>query len=163
MHKYWLYSLKYKMDMNFSSHSLTLVLFIGFSLYNMGNMMSLQMQHYSLYPLINPANFLNYIKGNNKAALFPAILPGLTNIVLSIILVIKKPETVSSMFVYIGLTMNLIAIASTVIWQARIQGQMAHTGFDATKIQTLISTNWIRTIAYSINGIMSLWFLTSII
>jgi hypothetical protein len=149
--------------MDSSSHSLILVLFIGFSLYNMGNMMSLQLQHYSLYPLINPDNFLKYIKGNNKAALLPAIIPGLTNIVLSIVLVIKKPETVSSAFVYIGLTMNLVAITSTIIWQARIQGQMAGTGFDAMKIQTLISTNWIRTIAYSVNGIMSIWFLTSIL
>jgi hypothetical protein len=151
------------MVMDSSSHSLTLVLFIGFSLYNMGNMLSLQLQHYSLYPLIDRANFLDYIKGNNKAALLPAIIPGLTNIVLSIILVIIKPETVSSGFVYIGLAMNMIAIASTVIWQARIQGQMARTGFDAKKIQTLISTNWIRTIAYSINGIMSIWFLTKIL
>ncbi len=145
--------------MNASSHSLILVLFIGLSLYNMGNMMSLQLQHYSLYPLIDPANFLNYIRGNNKAAILPAIMPGLTNMVLGVLLVLKKPETVSPSFAYLGLAMNLIALASTFIWQARIQGQMAHTGFDAMKIQTLITTNWIRTIAYSVNGIMSIGLL----
>lgn len=145
--------------MNASSHSLILVLFIGLSLYNMGNMMSLQLQHYSLYPLIDPANFLNYIRGNNKAAILPAIIPGLTNMVLGILLVLKKPETVSLSFAYLGLAMNLIALTSTFIWQARIQGQMAHTGFDASKIQTLITTNWIRTIAYSVNGIMSIGLL----
>ncbi len=145
--------------MNASSHSLILVLFIGLSLYNMGNMMSLQLQHYSLYPLIDPANFLNYIRGNNKAAILPAIIPGLTNMVLGILLVLKKPETVSLSFAYLGLAMNLIALTSTFIWQARIQGQMAHTGFDASKIQMLITTNWIRTIAYSVNGIMSIGLL----
>lgn len=145
--------------MSNSSHSIILVLFIGFSLYNMGNMMSLQLQHYSLYPFIDPTNFLQYIKQNNKAAIIPAIIPGLANMVISILLVLKKPPTVSSGFAYFGLAMNLVALTSTFIWQARIQGQMAHTGFDAIKIQTLITTNWIRTIAYSVNGIMSIGFL----
>ena len=121
--------------------------------------MSLQLQHYSLYPLIDQAHFLQYIKENNKAAILPAIIPGLFNIVLSILLVLKKPEIVSSGFVYIGLAMNLVALASTIIWQARVQGQMAESGFDAIKIQTLISTNWIRTVAYSINGCMSIGLL----
>jgi hypothetical protein len=146
-----------------ATNNYLLIAFIGLSLYNMGNMMSLQLQHYSLYPLIEPNNFVKYISGNNKAAVIPAIVPALISLMISILLVWMKPDSVPNWFAYLGLAMNLVVLASTIIWQARIQGGLAQTGFDAAKIQTLITTNWIRTIAYSIQGLSSLCLLNKLI
>lgn len=149
--------------MNANTNTLVLILFIGLSLYNMGNMMSLQFQHFSLYPLLASSNFAKYISGNNKAAVLPAIIPGLISLLVSAVLLFIKPETAPSWFVYFNFALNIIVLASTIIWQGRIQGGFAQTGFDAAKIQKLMITNWIRTIAYSVQGISGLWLLTKLI
>jgi asparagine N-glycosylation enzyme membrane subunit Stt3 len=133
-----------------------LILFIGFSLYNMGYMMSSQMQHFALYPLVEPQGFTKYMRQNNKLAVIPAVVPGFICLLLSIILFFLKPASVPNWYTYLGLGMNLIVIVSTIIWQRSLHIELAETGFDAAKIQLLLNTNWIRTIAYIIQGIASL-------
>jgi hypothetical protein len=42
-----------------------------------------------------------------------------------------------------------------VIWQRKIQGEMAITGYDENKINLLLSTNWIRVIAFLTQSILA--------
>lgn len=146
------------MNTNFIS-----AVFIGLCLYNMGNMMALQMQHFSLYPLIEPANFLKYIQGNNKAAVLPAIVPAMICLLLSAYLVFAKNDVIPNWFFITGLITNIIVLVSTIVWQGKLQGQMAVTGFDIQKINVLIVTNWIRTMAYALQGILSIIIIARLI
>ncbi len=123
--------------------------------YNAGNMMSLQIQHYGIYHFIGKENFKNYMTANNKAALIPAILPGMLMLILSIILLFICPVFMTNPEAIASLALNIIAFISTFKWQRKLQSDMATTGYDDKKIKLLLSTNWIRTIAFILLGILT--------
>lgn len=124
--------------------------------YNAGNMMSLQLQHYSIYSFIGKENFKSYMIANNKAALIPAVLPGFLMLILSIVLIFFRPTFMSTLEVIVSLALNIIAFISTFKWQRKLQSEMTITGYDETKIRLLPATNWIRTIAFTILGILTI-------
>lgn len=131
--------------------------------YNAGNMTSLQIQHYGIYPYVGKDNFKPYMVANNRSALVPAVLPGILLHILSIVLVFTRPSFMTLREAIVSLALNGIAFISTVRWQRKLQSDMAITGYDEGKVQLLISTNWIRTIAFIILGIMTISILISAI
>lgn len=129
--------------------------------YNVGNMTSLQIQHYAIYPMVGKENFKTYIGANNKAALIPAVIPGTLMLVLSIVLVFVRPPYLSNTVAMVSLGLNVISFISTFRWQRKLQSEMAETGYDDAKIKLLLSTNWIRTIAYLVLGVMTIFVLVT--
>jgi len=100
-------------------------------------------------------NFQNYIRANNQSALVPSILPALLLLVINLILLFYRPVFFSMAAALLSLAFNGIALASTFVWQRKLQGQMALEGYDENKIRLLISTNWIRTIAFLTQAAMA--------
>lgn len=127
--------------------------------YNAGNMMSLQIQHYGIYPFVGKENFKSYMSANNKAALIPAILPGMLMFILSIILIFTRPAFITISEAIASLVLNIIAFISTVKWQRPLQSEMANNGYDEAKVKLLLSTNWIRTIAFILLAILTIYIL----
>ena len=124
------------------------VLFLFLAVYNAGCMTTLQIQHYGIYPSVGREHFADYMRANNKAATIPTIIPAISLLIVSVLLIVHRPVFVHMYEAAVGLSLNLIAFGSTILWQRRIQGEMAVTGYDGEKIRTLILTNWIRTAAY---------------
>jgi hypothetical protein len=124
--------------------------------YNAGNMMSLQIQHYSLYPLVGKENFRDYMKANNKAALVPAVLPGMLMLIFSVTLMFFRPVFMTSLEALVSLALNIVAFISTFRWQRKLQSDMLNKCYDEVKIKLLLSTNWIRTIAFMLLGILTI-------
>ena len=131
--------------------------------YNAGNMMSLQIQHYGIYPFVGKENFKTYMTANNKAAVIPAVLPGLLMLLLSIVLLFFRPIFMSSLQAIVSLALNIIAFFSTFKWKGKLQSDMAITGYDETKIRLLLSTNWIRTISFIFLGILTICILINVV
>jgi hypothetical protein len=129
--------------------------------YNAGNMMSLQIQHYGIYPLVGKENFKSYMSANNKAALVPAILPGLLMHLLSIVLIFYRPAFVTTSQAVTSLILNIVGFISTFKWQRPVQAAMAKDGYDDAKVRLLLSTNWIRTVAFIVLGILTIWILVA--
>ncbi len=140
-------------------NNLIFIIFIGFALYNMGYMISSQMQHFALYAYIEPSNFARYITQNNKLAVLPAVVPGFLAFGLSVLLIWTKPNFVPSWYVYLVVALNIIVIISTFVWQKSLHAELAIIGYDEAKVRLLLNTNWIRTIAYTIQGGATLWLL----
>ncbi len=116
--------------------------------FNAGNMITLQIQHYGIYPSVGREHFVAYIRANNAAAVVPTIVPALLLLVSSAILVGHRPHFMSLWQALAALALNLAQLASTAIWQRRLQAEMAETGYDDAKVRLLVSTNWIRSIAF---------------
>jgi len=130
-------------------------IYLFLAVFNAGNMMTLQIQHYSIYPSVGKENFQNYMKANNKSALIPSILPAMVLILINMVMLFIRPAFMSMTVITLSLLLNLTAFVSTMIWQRKLQGEMAATGYDQKKISLLISTNWIRTIAYFVQAILA--------
>ena len=124
--------------------------------YNAGNMMSLQIQHYGTYHFVGKDNFKSYMSANNKAALIPAVIPGFLMLILSIVLLFFRPAFMTTLETTLSLALNIIAFISTFKWQRKLQSDMANTGYNETKIKLLLSTNWIRTIAFILLGTLTI-------
>ena len=129
--------------------------YLFLAVFNAGNMTTLQIQHYGIYPFVGKENFQNYIQANNQAARLPSILPAMLLLVVNLILLFYRPVFLSTTAALLSLAFNAIALVSTFVWQRKLQGQMAMEGFDENKIKLLISTNWIRTIVFLMQAIMA--------
>jgi hypothetical protein len=138
--------------------NITVLLFLAFvalSVFNAGAMTTLQIQHYAIYPQVGGANFAAYIRANNRAALVPVILPALLLLLVTLALVWVRPALMHASEAIAALGLNLVQLASTAIWQRRLQSEMAVTGYDEAKIRLLVSTNWIRTIAFLAQAVLA--------
>ena len=85
----------------------------------------------------------------------PAILPALLLLLVSLILLFARPAFMSPVEAGIAFGLNLAQLASTMIWQRKLQAEMAETGYDDAKIQRLLTTNWIRTVAFLIEALLA--------
>ena len=124
------------------------IAFLFLAIYNAGNMTTLQLQHYGIYPAVPREGFAEYIQANNRAALLPTIVPAILLLLLSVGLVLLRPAFVNLSEGVAAFWLNFFAFMSTALWQRRLQGEMATTGYDERKVRLLIRTNWIRTICY---------------
>jgi hypothetical protein len=127
--------------------------FLFLAVFNAGNMTTLQIQHYGIYPFVGRANFKEFMHANNKSALVPSILPALLLLIVNIFLFFTRPAFISETEVVLFFSLNIVALVSTITWQRRLQGQMAITGYDEGKISLLLFTNWIRTMVFLFQAI----------
>ena len=130
-------------------------IYLFFALFNAGNMTTLQIQHYGIYSFVGKDNFKDYMNANNKSATLPSILPAMLLLFVNFVLLFIRPIFMSETEVILSFSLNIIAFVSTVIWQRKIQGEMAITGYDENKINLLLSTNWIRVIAFLTQSILA--------
>jgi hypothetical protein len=139
------------------------VVFVSLAIYNAGCMTTLQLQHYGIYPFVGKENFAAYMRANNRAAVVPTILPALSLLIVSVALMVYRPSFIRPYEAASALGLNLIALGSTLVWQRRIQGEMAATGHDEAKVRTLITTNWIRTAAHLLLAILVILILLRVL
>ncbi len=130
-------------------------IYLFLAVFNAGNMTTLQIQHYGIYPFVGKENFKNYMQANNKSAVVPSILPAMLLLIVNVILLFTRPVFMPLAITILSLALNIIALVSTFVWQRKLQGEMAITGYDESKINLLVSTNWIRTIAFLIQAIIA--------
>ena len=130
-------------------------IFLFLAIFTAGNMVTLQIQHYGIYPFVGKENFRNYIQANNDAAKIPSIIPAMLLLLTNLVLIFVKPDFIPLVTIMFFLILNLIALISTFKWQRKLQGEMAVTGYDEEKIARLISTNWIRTLMFLMQAIVA--------
>lgn len=130
-------------------------IYLFLAVFNAGNMTTLQIQHYGIYRFVGKENFKNYMQANNKSAVVPSILPAMILLIINIVLLFTRPAFMSATITILSLALNVIALVSTFVWQRKLQGEMAISGYDESKINLLISTNRIRTIAFLAQAIIA--------
>ena len=110
-----------------------------------GNMVTLQIQHYGIYPFVGKEAFATYMQANNKAALLPSILPALLLLLVSGALLVLRPAYMPRAAAIASLALNLAALLSTIVWQRKIQAHLAVHGYQESEVRRLLATNWLRT------------------
>jgi hypothetical protein len=138
-----------------NSSSLVFGSFVFLSTFNAGAMTTLQIQHYGIYSHVGSSGFAAYMRANNRAAVIPVILPAMLLLLVSLSLLLKTPHFMTFSEALAALLLNLVQLASTFIWQRRLQAEMATTGYDAAKVSLLISSNWIRTVAFLLQALLA--------
>jgi len=138
-----------------NAHLLLFAVFLFLAISNAGSMLTLQIQHYGIYSLVGQRGFIDYIRANNRAAKIPVILPAMLLLLSSLLLLFAAPPFMPHSAAFIAFALNLVQLGSTFLWQRRLQGEMAETGYDEAKVRLLVSTNWIRTIALLMQALLA--------
>ena len=73
--------------------------------------------------------------------------------VTALVLLVDRPATMGVISAWVAASLLGVALLSTVFVQVPLHSRLA-SGHDATAAQRLISTNWVRTFAWTARGVL---------
>jgi hypothetical protein len=115
-----------------------------------------QIVHYPLMKCVGRDEFVGYELQNTQRTgwvVGPAILvEGLT----AVAVLLRPPRGVLPFQTWVGFGLLVVIWLSTFFLQVPKHNQLTR-GFDDQVQRTLVATNWIRTIAWSLRGLLALW------
>ncbi len=140
------------------------LLFVGHSaatLYMTGVTWFVQVVHYPLFARIGVAEFSAYEQRHTALTTWVVAPPMLLEAGTAMLLIWLRPVGVSDMQIWIGLALLAVIWASTFLVQVPCHEVLSRE-YDSVVHQRLVSTNWIRTAAWSLRGLLVLWMVWSI-
>ena len=125
------------------------------ALYMTGVIWLIQQVHYPLFRHVGTDAFTDY-HHRHVAAIFPVVaLPMLIEGLSAAWLAFQPPPGIARGLLWGGLACVGLAFGITALFSIPCHDRLA-AGFDATTLQTLVATNWWRTLAWTLHGILSL-------
>jgi hypothetical protein len=119
--------------------------------------------NYPTWKLIGANEFQNYHNALSSLIIRLMVLPWLVEIVLTILLVWFRPPVIPPTAIVAALTLNLIALVSTIFIQIPIQTELGENGLSLYAIDKLIETDPIRWLALIIKAIVYLWMMSLVV
>jgi hypothetical protein len=107
-----------------------------------------QIVHYPLFAAVGTAEFPAYSRLHQSLTTFVVGPPMLVEALTAGMLVVARPTGVSAWLAWTGFALVIVIWASTALLQIPAHGRLA-SGFDASTAATLVSSNWVRTAAWS--------------
>lgn len=125
------------------------------ALYMTGVIWLVQRVHYPLLRHVGVESFADY-HHRHVAAIFPVVAPPmLVEGVAAAWLVFQPPDGVSRWALWGGLLCVLAAFGVTAFVSIPCHDRLAQ-GFDQATLERLVHTNWLRTLAWTLHGGLSL-------
>jgi hypothetical protein len=128
------------------------------TLFLVGLIWMVQVVHYPLFNMADRANFTAFEAAHsNRITLIvgPAML---LEIITAGWLLVSRPAGIPAWMVWVGAVLVGVAWLVTAFLSVPQHGVLSG-GFDQRAYQTLVGTNWIRTIAWTARGALVLWML----
>ena len=110
-----------------------------------------QVVHYPLFAAVGSSEFPAYSRLHQSLTTFVVGPPMLVEAITAGILVVARPAGVSASLEWTGLLLVGVIWISTAVLQIPAHGRLA-AGFSAETGAFLVSTNWVRTAAWSARG-----------
>jgi hypothetical protein len=138
---------------------LILLAHVTATLFLVGAIWVIQVVHYNLFNQVGRDVFAAY-ENAHTVLITPIVgIPMLIEAGTALLLLMERPPGGVPMLVpIIGLVLVAVIWLSTMFIQVP-QHNILSAGFDQTAYQTLLTTNWIRTIAWTVRGGLVLWML----
>jgi hypothetical protein len=130
----------------------------GAAWFMVGFIWTMQILHYPLFELVGRDAFATYETEHNRR--FGLLVgPGVVLVALTAITqLVARPASTPLPSVVAEIVLVLLIISSTVLYQAPQHARLS-SGFNPVAYQTLLRTNWIRTVAWSALGVLDLWLI----
>lgn len=135
---------------------ITIILQIAATLVMTGVIWVIQLVQYPFFSEVNAENFPKY-HAAHTFWITPIVAPAmLVELFTSILLVFFPPAGIDHKLLWFGLILTGIVWASTFFLQIPLHNKLA-LGFDPNAHTALVSTNWIRTAAWSLRGVLVIY------
>jgi hypothetical protein len=130
----------------------------GATLFMVGVIWFVQIVHYPLFARVGRSGFTAYSGGHTRLTGLVVGPPMLVEAATAVALVIWTPPGISVPLAWAG----LVLVAGTWLSTALLQSPR-HTalgrGFDPSVHRFLVTSNWVRTVLWSLRGLVVLWIL----
>ena len=107
-----------------------------------------QVVHYPLFASIGGEKFAEYEKSHQRLATFIVLPAMVIEAGAAMIIAVRRPDRIESWIPWAGLVLLAVIWLSTFLSQVPQHEKLAR-GYDPTAHALLVSSNWVRTIAWS--------------
>jgi hypothetical protein len=121
-----------------------------------------QVVHYPQFARVGAERFTHYQSEHVRLTTWVVALPMLVEAVTSVALVWKPPGQDLALACWGGLSMVIVIWVATAVLQVPRHNALA-AGFDSEAHRGLVLSNWIRTIAWSLRGVLVLILLNHMV
>lgn len=118
----------------------------------------IQIVHYPLFAKVSPEKFREYADDHQRLITFIVLPLMFVELGTSFLLWTSRPANVTNTAVIAGIVLVLAIWASTFFLQVPQHAKLS-LGFDAGAHASLVNSNWIRTIAWSLRGLLTAWMI----
>lgn len=129
---------------------------LGSSLFMVGLIWFVQVVHYPLFASVGSLEFLSYEQRHTALTTWVVAPPMLTEGVTAVLLIWFRPTGVPEWAVWSGLALLGVIWLSTAFIQVPCH-ELLSKRFEPVVHRRLVSTNWLRTAAWSLRGGLMLW------
>jgi hypothetical protein len=112
-----------------------------------------QVVHYPLFGRVGADAFPAYEREHQRRTTWVVMVLMPVELVTGIALVWVRPEGVAPAAVLAGMGLLAVVWVSTGLWQAPLHGRLGG-GYDAVLAGRLVASNWLRTAAWSLRGVL---------
>jgi hypothetical protein len=121
------------------------------TLFMTGLIWFVQIVHYPLFAAVGSAEFPAYSRAHQSLTTFVVGPPMLIEALTASVLVFVRPAGVPAWLPWSGLVLVGVIWISTALLQIPAHGRLS-AGFSEETGALLVSTNWVRTVAWSLRG-----------
>lgn len=130
------------------------------TLFMVGLIWFVQIVHYPLMGAIGDSEFSAYERRHMSLTTWVVAPPMLLEAATAVLLLWLRPTGLSSWFVWAGIILLAVIWISTALLQVPCHETLSN-GFAAEVHRRLVSTNWLRTVAWSLRGLLVLWMISA--
>ncbi len=143
-------------------HKLIFLLHTGATFFLVGLIWTIQVVHYPMFNRVGLEAFVQYAAEHNWRISLIVVPVMLAEAGLTALLFLSRPAQISWQSALIGLVL-LGIVWGTTFFLSVPQHNVLAQGFDPTAYRRLVTTNWLRTLAWTARGVLNLWWLWRII
>ena len=126
------------------------------TLFMVGVIWFVQVVHYPLLAGVGRAEFVAYEQAHTRRTTWVVGPPMLIELATGILLLWIRPTGVSQIQALVGATLLAVVWLSTQFVQVPCHNRLSKA-FDPAVHRHLVSTNWVRTAAWSLRGLLVVW------
>lgn len=123
-----------------------------------GMIWTVQVLHYPLFELVGREQFTAYESAHSTRITWLIVVPWALQGVTTVALLLAPPAGVPRWATVLAGALAAATVAVTVVASVPQHGALSD-GFDAAAWRTLVTTNWLRTAAWSAHGALAVWML----
>lgn len=125
------------------------------TLFLMGMIWTIQIVHYPLFAAVGTEAFADYEAAHSARITWLIVVPWALQGATTAALLLAPPPGVPRWLVWLAAVLAALTVVVTIAASVPAHGQLAG-GFDAAAHARLVSTNWLRTTAWSGGGVVAM-------
>lgn len=135
--------------------ALVMALQVASTLFMVGLIWFVQVVHYPLFADVGRDGFADYEQRHTKRTTWVVFPPMLIELATAVLLFWYRPVGLPNWQIGLGIVLLLVIWLSTALLQVPCHRVLAE-GFDGATQRRLVATNWIRTVSWSLRGVLVL-------